>query len=199
MVTVFTEIVKNFKVISKNLRALVLISVLGLTVGFAGYPLWLLYRNEQQVLTYFTNRNVIEEPYSRNQLNNLRNKLNDVYRLPGVNRVIFGTVTQDNRTIHLEVFSPVGNPLPTGYRSVYLKTPHYSEIYESLLNGHCILIKPNLDSYLGTELTLSNSVSMLSCPSSKSNWFLAAYLSDYDPLTLEYLKKVVRDLESDFS
>lgn len=196
MIEAFSEIIKSLPDVAKNWKALLFLSLTGLIVGFAGFPLWILFRNEDEVIQFlrtFSSKEI--EPYPREQLILVRDKLKDLISDTGANRAIFGIIKDSNRIVLVEAYAPYEEPLPLGFQSVYIDSDDYSVIFNTLRLDSCLYLdKVSQSSYFRKELDLSNANYYLVCPSN-SNWFVSLYTEEKKDTDLIYLQNTITELE----
>jgi len=182
----FLSLLDKLPLIKDNLRSLIILSLMGLFVGFTGYPLWVAYRNEEELITFllnFGNRQVTHS-YSREQVEAIRSTLQSLVN-DGANRAIFGVYQGNHRVILFEHHRPYDPPLPLGFQTIYLPSTEYKPLYDSLRLDACFALeKTNQANYFDLEKTITGSHFYLSCPS-PGNWFLALYVDSQEP-ALEY-------------
>jgi hypothetical protein len=199
MIDQFLKVIDSLPKVAQNWRALFILIGSGLFVGVTGIPLWIIYRNEGEVLQYIFSLNQRKvEPYPRQELLLIRSDLQDLLKNSDSNRAIFGIIEDGNRLILVEAYRPLEEPLPLGFQTVYLETEDYQAILNTLRLSNCVYLKKeNVGSYFQTELEISNAVGYLTCPS-ESNWFLATYLTSEEDIESNtfYLQETVKKIET---
>lgn len=198
MIDSFLKIIESLPKVAQNWKALIFLIFSGLFAGLTGYPIWLLYRSEADVLQYIFSLNPAKvEPYPRQELLLIRGILQDLLKRSDANRVIFGIIQDSNRLILVEAYRPLEEPLPLGFQTVYLETEDYEAILNTLRLSSCVYLRrDDLGSYFKTELDISNAVGYLTCPS-ESNWFLSMYLTSEDDVNSNqfYLEETVKQVQ----
>jgi hypothetical protein len=180
MIELLDTILEKLPLLKGNVKTLLFLSLTGLFVGFTGFPLWLVYRNEEEILEFVLNLNgkPISEKFTKAQMVEINSTLKSLVETTNANRAIFGIYQNNNRIILSEFYRPYDAPLPIGFQTVYLATPDYETLLNSIRVNQCFRVdKPETLNYFTVEFILSNSVTYLSCPSG-GNWFLALYLTE---------------------
>ena len=201
MLNFIIELLDRLPLLSSNLRALILVSLLSLFLGVTGYPLYLVYNNEDEITAFMLDRLNQGTPYTikKDHLASIKATLTDLIYATSSDRAIFGIVRNDNRMILLEAIRPFDAPLPEGFQSVYIGAGPYRPLLDILKSGQCGTLQPSihpddpLATYLDVEMAHSSSTSLVVCPSPDS-WFIGLYRDDSDTMVIYQLNEAMREI-----
>lgn len=191
-------LIDKLPILRDNIRTVIFMVLSGLFVGFTGFPLWVAYRNDKEVLEFILTLTEykVTRQFTKSQMIAVTEALRQTLEQTGGQRVIFGVIADNNRIILKEHHRPVEEPLPLGFQTVYLPTNSYGKLKTKIREGGCFKLEnPNDGSYFADEMNSTNSQLYVSCPSD-SDWFLAVYVNQDDPLIEHALREQVANLEN---